>query len=91
MRQGHTNVQYPAQSNGRNEATVPETLNPQTKGETSPSADEVFGCLPEEDGEGTSHYTGYGRCEHKHALERFIRGIYCGENAKFDDETEANE
>lgn len=89
-RQGHTNIQYPAESNGWNEATISEALYPQTKGKPTPCPDEVFGGLPEEDGEGTTHYAGHGRCEHKHTLERFIRGIDCWEDAKFDDKNKAN-
>ena len=91
LRQGHTDIQYPAESNRWNEATISETLYPQTKGETSPGPNEVFGGLPKEDGQGTSHYTGHRTCEHKHALERFIRGVNCWEDAKFDNENETNE
>jgi hypothetical protein len=88
---GRTDIQYPAQPNGWNEAAIPEALYPQTKGETPPGPDEVFSGFPEEDGEGTTHYAGYGTRKDEHALKGFTGGIYCWKNTKFDDENEANE
>jgi hypothetical protein len=50
----HTNEQEPSDANGADESTISETLNPQGKRETAPSANKILGCFPEEDGESPS-------------------------------------
>jgi hypothetical protein len=86
-----TDIQYPTQTNGWNEATIPETLYPQSKREASPGPDEVFGSLPKEDSEGASHYSGDRTGKNEHALQCLVRRIYGRKNAKLDDENEADQ
>jgi hypothetical protein len=55
----HTDVQNPPKTNRSDEASVAEALYIQAKGDTSPCANEILGCIPEEYGDTTPYDTCY--------------------------------
>ena len=87
---GLTDVHYPAGADRGDGTAIPEALDPQTEGETSPSANKVLCTFPEEYTKGATHDTRYRACKDKHALQRVIWRVYGRKNTELCNENETN-
>jgi hypothetical protein len=79
-----TDIKNPPKSNGFNNTSVVEALYPQSKCETSPSANAVPCSLPKEDGDGSTGDTSNYRGEYKHATKRLAWRVDRGEYTKLE-------
>lgn len=53
-RESHTDEHKPSDTQGTDEPSVSETLDPQAKCKAAPSANKVLCCFPEEDGKAST-------------------------------------
>lgn len=84
-------VEEPSESNGLDDPSGFEALDPERKGESAPRADEVPRTLPEEDEDGSADDSGDGRGEEEEAFELDGRGFDSLEDAEPDDKDDACE
>ena len=68
-------VHDPPKTNWSDQATISEALHPQADSETSPSADEIFRLLPEEDRHATTADTSDDTRENEDTSELLTRRV----------------